>query len=78
MLPATSVLRASNGLRRPIARSLVSHLQCKLVSSFWLEQIRTFMLMDIQLDQLQLMLISMFREDVRILCLILKEESLNI
>ena len=34
MLPATSVLRASNGLRRPIARSLVSHLQCKLVSFF--------------------------------------------
>ena len=30
--------------------------------------------MDIQLDQLQLMLISMFREDVRILCLVpLKE-----
>ncbi|PAV18411.1 mitochondrial inner membrane [Pyrrhoderma noxium] len=29
MLPATSVLRASNGLRRPIARSLVSHLQSR-------------------------------------------------
>ena len=74
MLPATSVLRASNGLRRPIARSLVSHLQCKLVSFFGWDKLGTVLLMDIQLDQLQLMLISMFREDVRILCLVpLKE-----
>ena len=52
-----------------LARSSVIY-SVSLLALFGWNELGTVLLMDIQLDQLQLMLISMFREDVRILCLV--------